>query len=208
VILWAWSRRMHHIQFTDGATTATLRAALDMGRRYSSEIPIVESANQRIKIARLAVAAACLSASTDETYENVIVTEDHVRFAHEFMDAAYSKPSLDYSGFSEKEKGDEHIALREGPAIKVWSYKNWAVSDFIFGMSVFRARDLEEQMNVDTDRAKDIIHKLASTRMIAHTKDGYRKTAAFVTILKDLREEKRNGRERREVSEEGVSPHD
>lgn len=204
MILWAWSRRMHHIQFTDGATTATLRAALDMGRRYSSEIPIVESANQRIKIARLAVAAACLSASTDDTYENVIVTEDHVRFAHEFMDAAYSKPSLDYSGFSEKEKGDEHIALREGPTIRIWSYKNWAVSDFIFGMNVFRARDLEEQMNVDTDRAKDIIHKLASTRMIVHTKDGYRKTAAFVTILKDLREEKRNGRDRRDVSEESV----
>jgi hypothetical protein len=124
----------------------------------------------------------------------VIVTEDHVRFAHEFMDTAYSKPSLDYEGFSLREKEDERIAEERSPVIAAWSVKNWAMSEFLFSLETFRARDLEEQMNVDADLVKDAINRLASARMIAHTKDGYRKTSAYVAILKGLREEKRKGR--------------
>ena len=60
-VLWAWSRRPDNIVFTQEAAIKILELASKMGKKYSSRIPLVEPADQRIKIARLsASAAACI----------------------------------------------------------------------------------------------------------------------------------------------------
>src|SRR5699024_4597781 len=65
-VMWAWSRRPENIVFTDEAVQTILESASKMGRTYSSRIPLVEPADQRLKIARLAVAAAACVYSTDD----------------------------------------------------------------------------------------------------------------------------------------------
>ena len=65
-VLWAWSRRPENIKITEEATQRILNKATEMGAYYTSRVPIVEAADQRLKIARLAVSAACCVCSTDD----------------------------------------------------------------------------------------------------------------------------------------------
>lgn len=187
LVLWAWSRNIDQVEISLEATKEILHAALEMGRTYSSSIPLVESANQRIKIARLSVATACATFSTDETGERVIVLPEHVRFVRAFLDGAYAKPSLDYLGYSSKEKDDEHVAERMEDKIEKWANTNPVIVELIARTQHFTSRDLEEQLNIDKEIVKMHIHVLSEARMIEHTKHGYRKTAPLIRLLKNMK---------------------
>lgn len=99
LVLWAWSRKKENIAFTEDAELAILKYAIIQGKRYSNQIPLVEGANQRIKLAKIAVAIALRLFATEDG-ENILVTKEHVEFAYNFLEETYRKPSLDYISFS------------------------------------------------------------------------------------------------------------
>jgi hypothetical protein len=101
VILWAWSRRMEQIIFTERSTRTIIQEAVHFGRDYSSKIPLVQGENIRIKLAKISAAVAARLFSTDETCEKLIIKECHVQFACNFLRTIYDKPSMSYSLFSQ-----------------------------------------------------------------------------------------------------------
>lgn len=189
LILWAWSRGVEHVEFTEAATRMVLVAATEQGKMYSSAIPLVEPANQRIKLARLAVSTAALCYSSDDDGEKVVVLPEHVEYARQFLDEAYAKPSLDYLGFSEKEKEDERIANSSRDIITKWITNNRTVAELIYRAEYFHPRDLCEQLSMSDDEAKDAIFRLSKSHMIDRTHKGYRKTAPFIQLVKEVRVE-------------------
>ena len=48
-VMWAWSRRPENVSFDDDAAELILREASRMGKQYTSRIPLVEPADQRLK---------------------------------------------------------------------------------------------------------------------------------------------------------------
>jgi hypothetical protein len=103
LILWSWSRTPEQIEFEPEAVEEILQQALEMGRHYSPKVPLVEGANQRIKLARLSISVAARVFSTDETGEKIVVKKCHVQFACDYLDQLYSKPSLGYKEFSSEQ---------------------------------------------------------------------------------------------------------
>ena len=103
LILWAWSRTPEDIEIEPKAVEAILRYALKMGRQYSPKVPLVEGANQRMKLARLAVATAARVFSTDESGQKLLVKECHVDFVYHYLEEIFSKPSLGYKEFSDEQ---------------------------------------------------------------------------------------------------------
>jgi hypothetical protein len=102
LILWAWSRRPEDVIIEPEAVEAILQFAMHMGRHYSPKIPLVEGANQRMKLARLAVAVAARVFSTDASGNKVVVKKAHVEFVYKYLDEIYSKPSLGYKEYSDE----------------------------------------------------------------------------------------------------------
>ena len=100
--MWAWSRRPENISFTPEAAQLILENAAKMGKKYSSRIPLVEPADQRLKLARLSIAAAICVYSTDEG-TNVVVKEEHVKFVIGYLNAVYDSKALGYDRFSADE---------------------------------------------------------------------------------------------------------
>ncbi|MBQ8627870.1 MAG: toprim domain-containing protein [Prevotella sp.] len=101
-VLWAWSRRNEDVIFTPEAVDEILEDANKMGAKYSSRIPLVEAADQRIKLARLSVSVACCMFSTEDG-ENVIVTKEHVDFVYRYLNTIYDSRALGYDRFSAAE---------------------------------------------------------------------------------------------------------
>lgn len=186
LILWAWSRKPDDIIFEPEATQLILEYAIEMGRVYSSQIPLVEGANQRIKLARMAVAAAARLFSTDSTGEKVIVKPCHVQFVYDYLEQIYGKPSLNYKGFSTGEYLDVQAAKQNRTLVLSYLNANPSLGELCSRQDYIWARTFAEQLNIDMAGATELISQLAKWRMIRDTGSrGYRKTAGFISILRE-----------------------
>lgn len=100
LVLWAWSRTPEQIKFTDKATNIIIDTAIEFGHTYSPIIPLVQTENVRIKIAKVSAAVAARTFSTDSTCQNLIIDTEHVKCARQVLKMFYNKPSMAYDLFS------------------------------------------------------------------------------------------------------------
>lgn len=189
LVLWAWSRRADQIVFSQAATDAILAAATDMGRRFHSSIPLVEPSDQRLKLARLAVAAAARVYSTDETGEQLLVKVEHVAFIVDFLARVYAARGMAYLEYSEAMRRGEELDPLEAAdvrrEIEGWSGSDEAI-EFLRTASVFRKADLVDGLGWDDIYAKAQLRFLQGKRLIRPTRTGYYKAPAFISLLRAM----------------------
>lgn len=190
LILWAWSRESDQIVVTDDATAACLDLAVYQSRRYSTKrIPLVHGGNHRIKLAKLAVAAACRQFSTDNG-ERVIVKPEHVQYAAQFLEQVYSKPSLDYLRQSEQINKKEYIDQSVADEVRDWIRTNAEWAGYWIENDLVRVEDVKTAFDMETNEARSQMFKpLTRWRMIERSKSSaaYTKTAAFIRFLKSAK---------------------
>jgi len=189
LVLWAWSRRPDQVHFEPDAVTAILEAATDMGRRYHPSLPIVEPADQRLKIARLSTAIAARVFSADETGEQVVVKPEHVAFVASYLDTIYSSRALAYDEYSDQMKAGEtftdDVRIELKRQMLEWPTE---MVEFLRQAKVFRKTEMEEVVGLDSSATKDYIKYMTANRLIRTTRDGYIKTPAFIGLLRDSRD--------------------
>lgn len=184
LLLWAWSRKKDNIYFEHEAIEMILRYANEMGNNYSSKIPLVEAANQRIKLAKMAVAAAIRVFSTEDG-ENVIVKKEHVQFVRDYLEEMYRKPSLGYYQMSKTSKRQEELANQSKSDVMAFLNVNRGACDFFLNNTSFNGKVIEELLDVDRMTAKRYLKFLNKSGMIVQTPSGYRKSAHFITFLRE-----------------------
>ena len=194
LVLWVWSRKPTQIHFLPETIATIYKHALILGRSYSSEIPLVESASIHVKIARIAAAVAGRTFSTEDG-ENLIVKPVHVEFAVKFINYVYSKQSFDYRGFSQAKISAEQKALEHTEEVLEYVAAFPEVTDLIRHNDIIQAADLEEQLAIDRPVVKDHLAFFSRTRMIARGTGGYRKTPVFIQLLRGLDGVSRNGKD-------------
>jgi hypothetical protein len=110
LIRWAWSRGEAQIEFTDDASRMVLAETIRMaGDFYAGEIPLVEPADHRFKIARLAAAIAARVFSSSDDGERLIIESRHVGFATAFLYEIYKSKNFKYDEWSASQ-------LKQAPA--------------------------------------------------------------------------------------------
>jgi hypothetical protein len=189
LVLWAWSRRPDQVVFASEATDEILVAATEMGRRYHASIPLVEPSDQRLKLARLAAAAAARVYSTDETGELVVVQREHVRFIVAYLERIYSSSAMAYDEYSLQHRSGETLTASAmsnvESKIRGWENADDAIA-FFRRTSIFKRTDLEDALGWSTDEVKVQLRFLSAYRLIEQRRLGYVKTAAFITLLRTL----------------------
>lgn len=165
-LMWCWTRQVDQIVWAKGAEDHVYKLALEIGQRYTEDPPLMQAANARIKIARLAAALAARTFSTDETFENVVVTAQHVQDAVTFMDLLYEMPSFGYAERSRERLMDLEEARENHEKIRIYLLENRGLAKFLRGNPRFRGQDIQEVLNKDRDTANAMISKLFETRML------------------------------------------
>lgn len=166
LVRWVWSRRHDQVVWLKGAEEAVFEAAQQMGKRYIEDPPLVQAANVRVKIARLAVAMAARLFSTDETYQKVCVRKEHVWDAVAFLDRIYSLKGFGYAELSNERIKDRQEAKAKGAEIRKWMQGRQGLAKFLRANPNFKRQDLEEFMNVGREEANAIINKLWEASMV------------------------------------------
>ena len=191
-VMWAWSRRPENIQFESEAVQVILDEATKMGKNYSSRIPLVEPADQRLKIARLAVAAAACVYSTDDG-TNVIVKPEHVMFVVKYLQSVYNARSLGYDRFSadEFENSDSTDAallrLRsQFASIPFVNREPHEIVKSLYQMPYFGRDTIEDATGLDRDELKNLLQFLLSSCIIEKAGREYKRTPLGLSFIENL----------------------
>lgn len=188
LILWTWSRKKENIKFEHETEKLILQNAIDMGNKYSDNIPLVQATTQRIKLARLAVATACRMFSTNDGI-NVIVKPCHIEFVRNYLDRVYNTPNFNYGNWS-------LLKQQEGDITDKMDYIKKIIYNLIdpleFCAKVLDAKDismadLEDFTKTENrDKLKFFRSELVQNNCIKRIGNFYRKTPQFTELLKPL----------------------
>ena len=191
LVLWTWSRKEDQIIWRLGAEKYVTETAMDMGSRYVSEPPLIQVENIRMKLARLAVAFACRTFST-ENGEDVLVGKEHVNSAVEFLDRIYGDESMGYLRHSRRILQQREIAEnRRGQTIDYLRKSAAALQGlFAIGSGTFKSRDFVEFAGMQDFEAQTLIQDLLGWKMIRRLSRGFVKMEpALIDILKQFEDE-------------------
>lgn len=189
--LWAWSRKPDDVIFTPEATEHILKCATKMGSVYSSKVPVVEAADQRIKIARLSVAAACCVFSTDETGEKVIVTPEHVDFVVDFMNELYHAKSFGYDKMSEQDlltsdTSDDNISKLRATFLTLPIMDFNEMAKILYQLPYFSRATLEDYTGLSKDDLRMLLKFLTTNTLVDKVRGDYRRLPLGTELLESM----------------------
>ena len=190
-VLWAWSRKPDDVIITDEATQRILESATEMGAKYSSKIPIVEAADQRIKIARLAVAAACCVFSSDETGQKVIVKPEHVDFVVDFMNELYCMKSFGYDRLSEQDMvtsdtSANNISKLRSLFLTLPLVDANEMASILYQLPYFSRATLEDYTGLSKDDLKMLLKYMTNNHLVDKVKGDYRRLPLGTELFENL----------------------
>lgn len=90
---WIWSRTSDQVIISNEVANYIISKANDLNERYDCHIKIFGTEAWK-KISRLAIAVAGYTCSTNDSFENIIVTKECVDFASDFMIRIYDNPTF------------------------------------------------------------------------------------------------------------------
>jgi hypothetical protein len=165
LIRWAWTRTRDQITWGPGAERAVYEAATELGKRYVEDPPLLQAANARVKVARIAISIAMRLYSSPDG-DIVVVNREHVDAAVQLIDVLYSMPTLGYRARSQELIADRLEAHRNRRDALKYLKRHQGLPKFMRSNSSFRRQDLEEVLNVSREEANGVINSLWQMRMI------------------------------------------
>jgi len=186
LILWAWSRTAEQIKFSQATVDAILVGAGTLSEKFVSSIPLVEPADQRLKLARLAASLAARTFSTED-YDQVLILPCHVAAVVAFLESQYSKKSFGYLEYSKLLKGDQVLQDEEVviEALRAMPYAA-DVARQLLEVQGFTIFDIMAWTELDRDQSQTVISVLARKNAIKRGQGYYIKTPAFIALLRRL----------------------
>ncbi len=187
LILWSWTRSEAQVKFTDEASIACLEAANAMCEIFSSEVPIVDTASQRYKIARLAAALAARTFSHGDTVDELLVRKCHVEYIHQYMTRVYSTKAFGYLEFSRAVKASSDLSdvtIVEKQILSL-PYPKDVIENMLRTIR-FDKQDLSDWCALDRIEVDSLVSLLVRKRAIERDGRTYRKTPGMIDLLKGL----------------------
>jgi hypothetical protein len=188
-VLWAWTRTEEQVRFDPDAQAAVLEVTNELCSRYVDAIPVLDRGSTRFKIARLAAALACRTASFGTTPQDVLVRECHVRYIAKTLDRVYSSRTVGYLDFSQAYAKTRQ--LNDGEQIGKRVLTTPFPGDFVdqvLHTDEIELRDMCDWTGWDKQEATDLLSFLVRKHALIRDGRSYRKNPEFITLLRKLKE--------------------
>ena len=102
-IRWVWSRTPDQILIASSVGKYIIDKSNELNKNYDCHIKIFGTECWK-KLSRLAIAMAGYTVSTDETFNNIVVTEEHVDAAYDMLVSLYDNPTFRLKEYVENER--------------------------------------------------------------------------------------------------------
>jgi len=186
-VRWVWSRTPDQVKWARGAEQCVYSIAKELGERYVEDPPLIQVANVRIKVARMAVALAARVFSTNAACDSIVVKREHVEDAVKFLDILYGMPSFGYAERSREALADVEEARTRNDDVRGFLLTHTGLPKFLRSTGTFRRQDIEEILNVDRQEANAVINHLWANRMVRKEKGDIRVLPVLHDLLREVR---------------------
>jgi len=166
LLRWVWTRTPEQVIFGKRAERRVFDAANEIGKLYVEDPPLVQAANIRIKIARIAVAIAARTFSTDRKHQKIMVLPNHVDTAVRFLNSLYGMREFGYRERSKDLIADRIEAENNREKITEYLEDQPMLAKFLRSAGKFRRQDIEEILQMSREEANGVIHTLYQNRMV------------------------------------------
>lgn len=183
LVLWSWSRTVDQISFEPGTEETILAGAQRLSEAYSSGIPLVEPADQRFKIARLATSLAARTFSSDGE-GSLLVRPCHAEVAVRVLREAFDG-ALGYDIYSNATRErlvnlDEDAVMQR---IKQTRYPASLVKAMVASTSITLV-DLEDWSGDEKEAVRELASFLVRSGALKRSRSAYYKSPAFISFLR------------------------
>ena len=190
LLSWTYSRKPDQVRFTPAAEALVIEVAREMYTSYDPSIPLVEPADQRTRVAKVAVSIAAQCFSTDATGELIIVKEEHVYAARSLFSMWYDKAAMGYDRYSRKIR--EERTLRNPSEVhelfKSFGAHGKMLAEELLRLDEFTERTFGTLVPTPGMLTRGCIQQLYANRcirLVSHgRRESYETTPAFVDWLK------------------------
>ncbi len=189
-ILWAWTRTEEQVYFPDDTIDFILSASQRLCKEFSEIIPLIDRGSMRYKIARLATSLACRTFSCKEgDPQTVIIRKCHVEYVESLLHRVYSAPIFGYKDFSDAVNAS--LAITDPKEVNRRLLEAPFPRDLINQLmhtSEIEIRDLVDWTSWERLEATTLLSFLVRKHCLRRDGRSYRKTPAFIELLRGLRE--------------------
>lgn len=165
VLRWAWTRKASDIHWGRGAADLALKHATKLGHTYIEVPPLIQGANVRMKIARIAAAIAARTYSTSDGKKVIIMTH-HVEAAVEFLNKIYSHVGFGYKVVSQQRILDQEATYKAIPKIMEYLAQRPSLSRFLLNSPTFSRFQMQSLLNTSDEEAATVINSLWSHKAV------------------------------------------
>jgi DNA primase len=168
LIKWVWSLTRNDVVISEAAQKAVVKAAMELGERYISDPPLIQSENVRFKLLRIAAALAARTFSANKAGK-LLVKAEHVRDAVRFLDTIYAEDAMGYARASKRAiEGDRRAQEKRQLVV---NYLREHPDDILLtlnmvGGATFRTRDFVDFGGMEPANAKQAVQTLLKWNVI------------------------------------------
>jgi hypothetical protein len=168
LVKWAWSLTRNDVLISEAAGKAAIEAALDLGQRYVSDPPLIQSENVRFKVLRIAAAIAARTFSISKRGK-LLVNSEHVRDAVRFLDMVYEQDAMGYARHSARVIAQQTRAKQKYNLCVDYLRKHHdtvLLTLKMVGGATFRTRDFVDFGGMEPGEAKLVVQQLLKWQVV------------------------------------------
>lgn len=203
LILWVWTLTPEQIIISKETEAYTLRAAVKLAASYVPTIPLIEPADTKQKIIRIAAAFAGRTFNSPDG-KTLVIENRHVDAATQFINNIYKSPDMDYFGYSEDhmkiELSSAQLESRKASFILAHP-NNKAIAHVILTSNIFTKGNLKNNLDMPAKDLSELISFLISNRFITAIPKGYSKTVSGKAFMKSILDEVRSEQSELDMSD-------
>jgi hypothetical protein len=188
LVLWTWTRTADEVVFAEGANEALITEAIRLCETFSEEVPIIDRGSTRYKLARLSVALAGRLFSCDETRQKLVVKPEHIQYVSQFLESQYSSPAFGYGEYSRAVALSQIV--KDPDEVKKRIFTLPFPKDFVDTLlytSEIEVKDFGDWCAYEKGDAISLLSYFVRKHALVREKCCYRKTAAFIDLLKTIK---------------------
>lgn len=192
LIKWVWSLGRDSVTITKEAAAEAISQATDLGKRYISDPPLIQSENVRYKVLRVAAALAARTFSVSKSGK-LLVKRQHVKDAVTFLDTLYSQEAIGYARRSRRAiQATERARDRKQACKQLLLERREDILHTLqmVGGRTFRQGDFKVMGSLSDDEAQAIVRQLLAWRMVqTKTRGDISMNTPLIEILREIEDE-------------------
>lgn len=185
LVRWTWSRTAEQIKFISNSDRIIRDLANDLNNTYPLHIKLFGTECWK-KLARLSIAAACYTVSTDDTYENVLVTPEHVQWAYNFLKKIYDNDTFKLSAVVALHKAQSEVDPADTAKLQDFFIKYKQALTKLYTQSKMDKKTFKELANIDDRDFAPLVRTLIARDFVNSDREMMYVTMKFKETFKLL----------------------